>query len=400
VAHITTIDLSLRLLLLNQLRWIQQHGYEVMGISSPGPDVPVLESSEIRHIPVPMTRQFTPLADLSTLGRLVQIMRRERFTIVHTHNPKPGLLGQVAARLAGVPIVVNTLHGFYFHDHMPPHWRQFYINMERIAARCSDVILSQNREDIDTAVRSAICRPTQIRHLGNGIDIERFHRRRLNPARVAALRRSLGFAESDQIVGFVGRLVAEKGILELLEAAQTIRRQLPSARFLIVGPIDTHKADSLSPAIADEYGVGEICTFTGMRQDMPELYALMDCFVLPSHREGFPRAPMEASAMEVPCVVSDIRGCREAVEEGRNGHLVPMKNGEVLAYAILDLLQDREKARRFGMAGRRMAEEQFDERLVFRRVTAEYSRLLAAQGLPAPQPATAVMEGEGVFNVP
>src|SRR5215213_6573179 len=109
VAHITTVDGALCVLLLNQLRSIQQAGYEVAGISSPGSNVPAIEAAGIRHIPIAMTRNFTPLADLVSLGHLCQVMRRERFTIVHTHNPKPGLLGQLAARMTGVPIVANTL---------------------------------------------------------------------------------------------------------------------------------------------------------------------------------------------------------------------------------------------------------------------------------------------------
>src|SRR5581483_2797624 len=117
IAHVTNVDWILGHFLLNQLRSIQQSGYEVVGISSPDARVPPIENPPFRHIRVPMTRSFTPLADLVSLWRLYRVMRRERFTIVHTHNPKPGLLGQLAARLAGVPIVVNTLHGFYFHDH-------------------------------------------------------------------------------------------------------------------------------------------------------------------------------------------------------------------------------------------------------------------------------------------
>ncbi|GIV76568.1 MAG: glycosyl transferase [Litorilinea sp.] len=381
VAHITTIDLSLRYLLLNQLRSLQAAGYQVTGISAPGPDVPALEAAGIRHLAVPMTRNFTPLADLVALGRLVRLLRRERFTIVHTHNPKPGLLGQLAARLARVPVVVNTLHGFYFHDHMPPAWRRFYIAMERIAARCSDVILSQNDEDMDTAVALGICPPHKIKYLGNGIDLNRFNPDRLDPATLARTRDGLGLEPGRPVVGFVGRLVAEKGILELLQAAGTVLQQVPEARFLLIGPVDHHKPDALTPAVAQRYGVAHACTFAGMRQDMPELYALMDLFVLPSHREGFPRAPMEASAMGVPCVVTDIRGCRSAVEHGRNGLLVPLRDPDALAHAIISLLTDRPRAQAMGLAGRQLARERFDEERVFATVKGEYARLLRERNL-------------------
>ncbi len=381
VVHVTTIDMSLRYLLLNQLQSIAAEGYEVVGMSTIGLDVEAIEAAGIQHVGVPMTRNFTPLADLVSLWRLVRIMRRERFTIVHTHNPKPGLIGQLAARLARVPIVVNTLHGFYFHDHMPPFWRRFYIFTEKIAAWCSDVILSQNQEDMVTAIQEGICRPEQIKHLGNGINIERFHRVTIQPETLAEKRQELHLVAERPVVGFVGRLVAEKGILELLEAAQLVLAQLPEVQFLIIGPIDEEKPDHLTAAVAEAYGVAEACIFAGMRQDMPELYALMDVFVLPSHREGFPRSPMEASAMGVPCVVTDIRGCREVVAHGQNGLLVPLKAPELLAQAMLTLLTDKEKAEEMGKRGRQIAEERFDERLVFAKVKETYAQLLHDKGI-------------------
>jgi glycosyltransferase involved in cell wall biosynthesis len=287
----------------------------------------------------------------------------------------------LAARLAGVPIVVNTLHGFYFHDRMPTMWRRFHIAMEKIAARCSDVILSQNSEDMHTAVAEGICSPDKIKYLGNGIDVTRFNRARLNEGVLARTRLELGLPVGTPVVGFVGRLVAEKGLLELLQAARIIRGRLPEVRFLFIGPLDLEKSDAFRPKLAHEYGVADVCTFTGMRQDLPELYAVMDVFVLPSHREGFPRSLMEASAMQVPCVATNIRGCREAVIPGQNGTLVPLHDVPVLADAIIDLLNNRDKACQLGGEGRRLALERFDEQLIFEKVKAEYQRLLIVKGL-------------------
>jgi glycosyltransferase involved in cell wall biosynthesis len=386
IAHIANVDISLRYLLLNQLRTIKQAGYDVVGISTPGPEVPVVEAAGIRHIPVKMTRNFTPLDDPGSLLRLYRVMRREQFTIVHTHNPKPGLIGQLAARMAGVPIIVNTIHGFYFHEHMPTHWRHFYITMEKIAAMCSTSILSQNSEDIQTAIKEGICSSHKIQHLGNGIDIQRFDRARLDTTIIAQKRMELGLADDAPVVGFVGRLVREKGILELLQAMQVVRQHIPSVRLMIIGPIDYEKPDVLKPEIAQHYGLNDQCVFTGIRHDMPELYALMDVFVLPSYREGFPRTPMEASAMGVPCVATDIRGCREAVEHRKNGLLVSLGDVQALAEAIIEILTDREKAHRMGAEGQRIARERFDERLVFEKVLSEYARLLGERGLPIPEP--------------
>ena len=366
------------------MRSLREAGYEVVGISAPGPEVAHLEAAGIRHIAVAMTRNLTPLADLISFWRLYQVMRRERFTIVHTHTPKAGLLGQLAARMAGVPIVVNTLHGFYFHDHMPAAWRRFYITTEKIAAYCSDIILSQNSEDIQTAIREGICAPQKITFLGNGIDVQRFNRMALNPEDLRRKRQELGLSSDAPVVGFVGRLVAEKGIVELLHAARIILTRKPEVRFLFVGPVDSEKKDALTPETARHYGVAHACIFTGQRRDMPELYATMDVFALPSHREGFPRAPMEASAMEVPCVLTNIRGCREAVENNCNGLLTPLGDAQRLADAILDLLDDLEKARRMGEQGRAMAVERFDEQLVFEKVKAEYASLLSHKELQQP----------------
>jgi glycosyltransferase involved in cell wall biosynthesis len=303
-------------------------------------------------------------------------MRRERFDVVHTHTPKAGLLGQLAARLSGVPVVVNTLHGFYFHEGTKPLPRRFYIWMERIAAKCSDTILSQNKEDIATAIDEGIARPELLKWLGNGIDIARFDRRRLSDDRLDALSESIGIDRAEPVVGFVGRLVAEKGILDLLQAAKSVASAIPNVQFLIVGPYDEEKPDALRPDVAERYGVSDRCRFLGMRHDMPELYALMDVLVLPSYREGFPRAPMEASAMGVTAVVTDIRGCREAVDPGVNGLLFPVGNADALARSLIELLSDDERRSRMGEAGRAMAEERFDEQKVFERVLSEYQRLL------------------------
>src|SRR5690606_23513387 len=132
----------------------------------------------------------------------------------------------------------------YFHDNMAPFWRRFYITMEKIAARCSDLILSQNREDIETAIRERICRPEKIQYLGNGFDIQRFEQTCVDETVLAAKRRELGLPAGVPVVGFVGRLVAEKGILELLKAARLILQRLPATKFLIVGPIDYDKPDA------------------------------------------------------------------------------------------------------------------------------------------------------------
>lgn len=384
IAHITTIDLSLRYLLLDLLVRLRDSGYDVTGISSPGPDVSTLEARGIRHLAVAMTRKISPLHDARALVHLVRTLRREKFTIVHTHTPKAGVLGRIAARLANTPIVVHTSHGFLFHDRSHWLWRWFVVLVERVAARCSDRMFSVSKEDLATAINERICGADDIAVLGTGIDLEHLNRERVTPASLDARRAELGLAPGERIVGFVGRLVREKGILELLEAGRLVRERIPCVRLLIIGPVDHTKGDAVRPECAREYGMEHTAVFAGMRQDLPELYALMDVFVLPSHREGLPRAPMEASAMGVPCVVTDVRGCREVVVHGRNGFIVPLGDAAALADAIVRILEDAPLAGRMARDARQMAVERFDERSVATRLGAEYSRLLSAKGIAAP----------------
>lgn len=380
VAHVCTIDLSLRYLLGNQLQHLQRAGFGVIGISSPGPNVAWLEERGIRHVPVPMQRAFTPFDDLRAVLDLARVMEREQLTIVHTHNAKPGLLGQLAARLAGVPIVVNTIHGFYFQDDTPLLKRRFYLLLEQAAASCSDDILSQSREDLETAVREHICARDDIEHLGNGIDVMRFDPAAPEADRARA-RASLGLQPDDLVIGFVGRLVEEKGIRELWAALRELRARVPRLKLLIVGETDRHKGDSLSRSDAKAAGVDDLCVFTGWRDDLPGLYAAMDVCALPSWREGFPRVPMEASSMGVPVVATDIRGCREAVEHGVNGLLVRVRDEGALTRALESLAVDDAARRRLGEGGRRLARQRFDERRIFATVERHYRALLEKKGV-------------------
>jgi glycosyltransferase involved in cell wall biosynthesis len=403
VAHISAVDLSLRFLLLNQLDRIRDAGYAVTGISSPGPHTAALAERDIRHIPVTITRSITPLSDLVALVRLYSILRREKFTIVHCHTPKAELLGQVAARLAGVPVVVDTYRGIYDRAGSGRARRWLLQALSRIAASCADLVLCQRREAMEELIRNGVCRPDRVSLLGNGIDTRRFDRASVTAADLDRSRKELGLDPSKPVVGFVGRLVQEKGIVDLFEAMQLVRERVPDAQLLVVGPTDEEKSDAVTPELARRYELDKSCAFTGLRTDMPSLYGLMDVFVLPSSRESFPRAPMEACAMSLPCVLTDIPGCREVVEHGRNGLLVPVGSPASLASAIVTLLTDRDLAARFGHAGRQKAEETFDEERVFAIVTAAYARLLREKGIALPrwspvQGSTAVAFPESVAH--
>ena len=376
VAHITTVDLSLRYLLLNQLRTIRDAGFAVSGISAPGKDVDVIQDAGIEHLSAPLSRSFTPVRDLVALAQLYRILRREKFDIVHTHTPKAGLLGQYAALLARTPIRVHTIHGLYFPGHMTAKTRWKYVLMEKVTMLPSMRNFSQNEEDIATAIAEKISAADRIEHIGNGIDITAFSALQVSPEKRLELRKSLGLLPEHKVVGMVARLVGEKGYLEMFRAVQVIKEAEPLARFVFIGEIADFKHDALSPDRLSELKIDDVAQFLGHRSDVRNLYGVMDILAHPSHREGFPRAPMEAAAMSIPVVATDIRGCRQTVEHEVTGLLVPVRDADALATGLLDLLRDDARRHALGRAGRLKAEREFDERNVFARVVAAYRVLL------------------------
>jgi glycosyltransferase involved in cell wall biosynthesis/FMN phosphatase YigB (HAD superfamily) len=379
VAHLTTVDSSLRYLLYPQLTAVRDRGGDILGISAPGPYADALAAEGIRHVPLSSsTRSMNPLADVRAASELWRILRRERPDVLHTHNPKPGLYGRVVGRLARVPVVVNTCHGLYVTE---PGWKRgVLLAVEGLAARFSDAELVQSEEDLDLLVRRHAYPRRRTRLLGNGVDLDRFRPGVLTDEDRAKLRADeLGAGDDQIVVGMVGRMVAEKGLLELFDAA---RRLDDRYVVVVIGPDDPAKPDALDRATvhaASEAGV----RFLGMRDDVDRLYPAMDLFVLPSWREGFPRAAMEAAASGLPVIASDVRGCRQVVDHDATGLLVPVRDAAALAAAIAALGDDPERRRRMGAAAVERARAEFDERRVVDIVLDTYRRVAGRKRRPA-----------------
>jgi glycosyltransferase involved in cell wall biosynthesis len=377
VAHLTTVDLSLRYLLLAQLRAVRDAGGVAIGISAPGPHVDALEREGIRHVALPSsTRGSDPAADLRAARQLYRVLAREHVDVLHTHNPKPGVYGRVVGRVARVPVVVNTVHGLYATTDDPWARRAVVYAVEAVAARFSDAELYQNEEDLALMRRAHLTRHARL--LGNGVDLARFDASRFDESARAATRASFGARDDTVVVGAVGRLVAEKGYRELFDAMAA----LDPARYLLVvaGAADPSKPDALGEHeldVARAHGV----VLLGHRDDIDEVYAGLDVFVLASHREGMPRVAMEAAAMGLPVVATDVRGCRQVVEHGTTGLVVPMRDPASLTRAIATLGDDARRRRTMGGAARARAEAHFDERRVVERVLDTYRDVARRKGL-------------------
>jgi glycosyltransferase involved in cell wall biosynthesis len=381
VAHVTTIDLTVVVLLMPQLRALRDAGYEVSAISAPGEFQAEIEAEGISHIPWRnATRAWDPMADLRACAELIGILHRGRFDLVHTHNAKPGFIGRIAARTVGVPRVVNTVHGFDATPDDPLTKRAAFMGLEWIAAQFSDLELYQGRQDQLRARRLGMVGSTKGRFLGNGVNLTRFQPDAVSPTSVKALKRDIGIPEGATVVGMVGRLVAEKGYRELFAAAALVHERFPQTHFLAVGDRDVAKGDCITDGEikrAEEDGI----SFLGWQRLMPNVLAAMDVFVLPSWREGVPRSALEAAAMGLPLVLSDIPGCRQLCRQGVDGFLVPLKQPAALAEKICRLVADPGLRMRMGAAAQQHASERMDERDVIRRLLDAYDWLLSGKGV-------------------
>lgn len=380
--HLTTADISLELLIGPQLSAFVELGYEVIGVSAPGEFVERVEERGVRHIALDnATRSMDLRADLASLRDLTALFGRLRPDIVHTHNPKTGVYGRLAARAARVPNIVNTVHGLYATADDRIGRRAAVYGAERLAATCSHVELVQNPEDIAMLRRLGVP-ARKLTPLGNGVDLARFTPDDPTGTVRGEVRAELGLADDAVVVGAIGRLVAEKGYLELFEAWPRIKAAEPRAELVIVGPHQPDKADGLDDDIvrrAEELGV----RFLGMRDDVERIYRALDLYVLLSYREGFPRSAMEAAACALPMVATNIRGCRQVVDDGVTGLLVPRADADAAARAITALVTDPARRTSMSAAAARRAVEEFDQERVIDITLAAYQTRLGDR-TPAP----------------
>ncbi|MEO6030150.1 MAG: glycosyltransferase family 4 protein [Candidatus Binatia bacterium] len=376
IAVAANVPDSFRMLLRAQLDHARANGFEVHCVSGPGEYLEELARDGFPTHEVPLTRLFRPQDDLRALAALTRLFRRERFALVHTHTPKTALLGQLAARFARVPHIVNTVHGLLGHADVPMPRRAVLALIDRATCMLSSSVLSQSREDVDHAIAHRLCRRSRIRHLGQGIDLGRFDPSRVLAAGREPLRARLGLPTDGLVIAMIARFTREKGYPEFLTMARRIAGERSDAHFLVVGT-SLRERDAVR-LVPSEVGLSGRMTVLVDRRDMPEIYATADLVVLPTYREGFPRSLVEASAMGIPVVSTQIRGCREAVVDGETGVLVPPGDANALYDAVATLVADPARRRRMSDVASRRARLEFDERRVCERVVTLYRNLLGA----------------------
>lgn len=367
---ICNIDSMVWAFLRPWLAGLQEVGYQVHIACAPGQYWARLAAQGFQMHAISMRRSIWPWAQVRPFFELLKIVRRGSFSAVNTHSAVASAVGRVAAWVSGCPVIVYTVHGFYSHENMPAVPRWSFTVIEWFLGRITDAFMFVSDEDHRMAIRTGIVRPTsQSITIFNGVNLDIFCPKETCEERVRLFRRQLGIDSATPVVGIVGRIVREKGFCEFLKMARCVA-QKREARFLVVGdtlPSDRDQYGEVFKKEVAKAGLASHFLFAGQTDQVPDYLRVMDVFVLPSYREGFPMSIVEAMGSGLPVVATDIRGCREAVVHGKTGLIVPPKDGAALAKAVERLLANPEEATNMGRAGRKRAAALYDYRLVQRR---------------------------------
>ena len=388
LAYLVTHSISARLLLAGQLAYLRDAGFDVTVIASPGPDLDVVAAREgVDVLGLPMARAMRPLDDARALAAVTRALARLRPDVVNASTPKAGLLGMLAAQALRLPVRVYLLRGLRLETERG--WRRAVLaGTERAAAACAHDVVAVSASLRDGFVGAGLAPAAKVHVLGagssNGVDVERFAPGAALLAAAAEVRRRLGVEAGAPVVGFLGRLARDKGIVPLLDAFDRLRARRADARLVLVSA-DLADEDTPPEVAARVPRTPGVITVPRVDDVRPYLLA-MDVLGFPSQREGFPNVVLEAAALAVPAVGHPVTGVRDAIVDGVTGRLVPAGDALALADALAGYLDDRALREAHGGAARARAVADFARPTVWRRWATYYADQLAARGLPAPRP--------------
>lgn len=386
--RITTVPQSLKILLKGQHRFMSENGFEVLGVASSGKVLEAIAQDEnIRIQALEITRTIAPLKDLKALWLFYKLCKKEKPTIVHSHTPKAGIIGMVGARLAHVPIRLHTVAGLPLMEAGGAK-RKLLNFIEKLTYQCATKVYPNSQRLLDFILEEKFAELKKLKVIGNGssngIDTMSF-----NPYMVPIDKRQLtgklGIQPNDFVFIFVGRLVGDKGINELVTAFKQIGALARSrvCKLLLVGSFEA-ELDPLETDILKEIGTNSHIVSVGFQSDVRPYFAIADALVFPSYREGFPNVVMQAGAMGLPAIVTDINGCNEIIIEERNGLIIPAKNVEALKNAMVKLMENKGLYRKLQSNARQMIKDRYEQQMVWQAMLEEYKYLLKEKGLSAP----------------
>lgn len=304
------------------------------------------------------------LSNFISIFELIKLFKQEKPDIVHTHAPVASVITRVACKIVGVKNVIYTAHGFYFHEEMSTLKYNFFYGVEKFMARFFTThLFVQSKEDTDLSINKNFLSKNKIDYIGNGIDLEeKFNLEKYTESQLEKIKRDLKIHKGDIVISFIGRLVAEKGIIDLLEAFEKINND--NVKLLIIGDVAPGERDLKTIEMIKKYRKNENIIFTGRREDVNDLLAVSDIFCLPSYREGMPRSIIEAMAMGNAIIATDIRGCREQVQHNLNGYIIPLNSPNIIAEKIIKLLDKKELLLDFQKQSISLAKKNYNEKKI------------------------------------
>ncbi|AYX91047.1 glycosyltransferase involved in cell wall biosynthesis [Staphylococcus saprophyticus] len=354
-------------------------GAEVHCVCTTGNKKKELQKQGVIVHDIKIDRKISLLGNIKSIYRMLKLFKKLKPDIVHTHTPVASVLGRIAAKLAKVPNIIYTAHGFYFHDGMSKKTYFIYFHIEKIIGKiCTDYIFTQSREDYITAKKNNFLRKKKQNnyfHISNGIDLNNeFNINNISEKKIKDIKLKHNIKKGDIIVTFIGRLVKEKGILDLLEAYSKLESK--NVKFIIIGSLSDSERDKDTIKIIEKYKKNTDVIFTGQISNINEYLTLSDIYCLPSYREGMPRSIIEAMAMKNAIIATKIRGSREEVVENETGYLIPLKSSKYIASKIDNLVGNVEILNNFKEAGYFRALQIYNEEEVIKKQWKVFRKLV------------------------
>ncbi len=380
--RITTVPISLDKLLSGQLRFMSSY-YDVTAISSTDADLKKVGIKEgVKTHTLEMTRKITPLKDLKAVFELYNYLKAEKPFIVHTHTPKAGIVGMLAAKMAGVPNRLHTVAGLPLLEATGMK-RKILELVEKLTFSCATKVYPNSFVLRDILISSNLCDGNKLKVLGNGssngINTAHFSASQFSDVENSNLKNQLGINQDDFVFIFVGRLVSDKGINEMIVAFKTLLETQHSVKLLLVGNFED-ALDPLSDSTMTIINSNENIMLAGYQDDVRPYFAIANALVFPSYREGFPNVVMQAGAMGLPCIVSNINGCNEIIVEGENGTIIPIKDAEAILQAMVKMTSDRQYYELMKESARRMIMSRYEQQLIWDAILGEYQSLPVEKG--------------------
>lgn len=375
--RITTVPISLDKLLSGQLSYMNQF-YNIIGVSS---DASYLErvgrKENIEVFCIEMTRQITPFKDLMAVYKLYKFLKKEKPFIVHTHTPKAGTVGMLAAKLAGIPNRLHTVAGLPLLE--ATGFKRLLLNfVEKITYSCASRIYPNSFGLRDIIIQENFCDKEKLNVLANGssngINTSYFDASIFSEKENNTLKVKLNINQDDFVFIFVGRIVADKGINELVEAFRNLGKKTKKIKLVLVGPFEI-ELDSLSENTLNEIERNLDIINVGFQDDVRPYLAISDVLVFPSYREGFPNVVMQAGAMGLPSIVTNINGCNEIIKEGENGTIIPVKNSIAIYEAMKKMVENVAFYNQLKENSRKRIVDHYEQKVVWNAILNEYKKL-------------------------